>query len=466
MANVTGIISKQKFVAANGDVVTADLRDSVASHYLGIADAVPTTSSVTIGGVAVTAKAHDWVNVGTSAYIWTGSAWNQFSEEPNIQAVTVGGEAGNVTVTNKTADITAVPADIIGTTNHMTLNDGVLATTPTSTSADGAVATKKYVDDAVQDITSAMVFKGGVTATTSGTPATTTLTLGDAALGDINEGYTFKFTANETGGTTFKVGDILIANEDITHTAAATITYDSSKWTLVPSGDDVDVTSVGVDTTTGLLTDQTGNAPITSTGTISLNLGNTSGVAEEQATTPAKINVGVDSNNKLSANIAKIQASDLTATTPSTDGMAISPSVLKTALDAKQDDLTFATNSDLQFSSGSTTELDHTDKLSSAEQTAAATKGVFRTTYNASGHATAVTAAATASITEVDDSTDVLRTVESASTSSSLPVGASGITYYNFDSEHETLELYQLGTTASAIGTNTVSDVVLNADAT
>lgn len=460
MANVTGIISKQKFVAANGDVVTADLRDSFASHYLGTADAVPTTSSVTIGGTAVTAKAHDWVKVGTSAYIWTGSAWNQFSEEPNIQAITVGGAAGNVTVTNKTADITAVPADIIGTTGHMTLSTGVQAAAPTN---DADVANKKYVDDAVQDITSAMVFKGGITATTASN--TTTLTLGDATLANINEGYTFKFTANETGGTTFKVGDILIANEDITHTAAATITYDSSKWTLVPSGDDVDVTSVGIDNTTGLKLSG-GGTEITSTGTIQLNLGNTSGVSEEQATTPAKINVGVDSNNKLAANIAKIQASDLTATTPSTDGMAISPSVLKTALDAKQDDLTFATNSDLQFSSGSTTELDHTDKLSSAEQTAAATKGVFRTTYNASGHATAVTAAATTTIAEVDDSTDVLRTVESASTSSSLPSGASGITYYNFDSANETLELYQLGTTASAIGTNTVSDVVLNADAT
>lgn len=456
MANVTGIISKQKFVAANGDVVTADLRDSVASHYLGIADAVPTTSSVTIGGVAVTAKAHDWVKVGTSAYIWTGSAWNQFSEEPNIQAITVGGEAGNVTVTGKTADITAVPADIIGTTGHMTLSTGVQAAAPTN---DGDVANKKYVDDAVQDITSAMVFKGGVTATTASN--TTTLTLGDATLANINEGYTFKFTANESGGDTFKIGDILIANEDITHTAAATITYDSSKWTLVPSGDDVDVTSVGIDNTTGLKLSG-GGTEITSTGTIQLNLGNTTGVVEEQATTPAKINVGVDSNNKLAANIAKIQASDLTAATPSTDGMAISPSVLKTALDAKQDDLTFAANSDLQFSSGSTTELDHTDKLAAA----VATSGVYRTTYNVTGHATAVTAAATASITEVDDSTDVLRTVESASTSSSLPAGASGITYYSFDAANETLELYQLGTTASAIGTNTVSDVVRNADAT
>lgn len=458
MANVTGIISKQKFVAANGDVVTADLRDSFASHYLGTADAVPTTASVTIGGTAVTAKSQDWVNVGTSAYIYNGSTWTQFSEEPAIQAITVGGAAGNVTVSNKTADITAVPADIIGTTGHMTLNDGVLATTPTALSADGAVATKKYVDDAVQDITSAMVFKGGVTAATAS--STTTLTLGDATLADINEGYTFKFTANETGGTTFKIGDILIANEDITHTAGATITYDSSKWTLVPSGDDVDVTSVGVETTTGLLTDQTSSGPITSTGTISLNLGNTTGVVAEDTST-AKIEVGVDSTYKLSANIGKMQATDLSAATPSTDGMAISPSVLKTALDAKQDDLTFATNSDLQFSTGSTTELDHADKLSAA----VATSGVYRTTYNVTGHATGVTAAATASITEVDDSTAVARTVDAAAPTSSLPSGSTGVTYYDYDSTSETLTLYQLGYSATAIGTNTVTDVVRNADA-
>lgn len=142
-------------------------------------------------------------------------------------------------------------------------------------STDLSIATKKYVDDSVQDITSAMVFKGGITATTASN--TTTLTLGDTTLGDINAGYTFKFTANESGGDTFKIGDILIANEDITHTAAATITYDSSKWTLVPSGDDVDVTSVGLEAASGtpiaISGGEDGSAsgtPITGTGTFTV----------------------------------------------------------------------------------------------------------------------------------------------------------------------------------------------------
>ena len=174
---------------------------------------------------------------------------------------------------------TVVNKDTSGSTPVYTLKaatlNGVIPTANVTMSAgpsnDLNIATKKYVDDSVKDITSAMVFKGGVTATTASN--TTTLTLGDATLGDINAGYTFKFTANESGGDTFKIGDILIANEKITHTVAATITYDSSKWTLVPSGDDVDVTSVGVsnaeDAIITLHTSNSEDAAITSTGTLS-----------------------------------------------------------------------------------------------------------------------------------------------------------------------------------------------------
>ena len=183
-------------------------------------------------------------------------------------------------------------------TKASTLN-GVIPTDNVTMSAgpsnDLSIATKKYVDDSVKDITSAMVFKGGITATTA--DSTTTLTLADIHLGKINKGYTFKFTANETGGTTFKLGDILIANNDITHTAGTTVTYDSNEWTLVPSGEDVDVTSVGV-SGVGLGTSVAGDGDITSTGTINLKLD-----SQTALTGDTICNLGVNSSGNLAVKV-------------------------------------------------------------------------------------------------------------------------------------------------------------------
>ena len=77
------MISKTKVVVSNGDVLTAQIRDTNASHYLGRlnSDQAPTGSSITLAtGVSVTAKNNDWINLQTKpdAYLFTGSTWVQF----------------------------------------------------------------------------------------------------------------------------------------------------------------------------------------------------------------------------------------------------------------------------------------------------------------------------------------------------------------------------------------------------
>ena len=83
MANISGTISRTKLVVSNGDVLTAQIRDTNASHYLGRlnSDQAPTGSSITLAtGVTVTAKNNDWINLQTKpdAYLFTGSTWVQF----------------------------------------------------------------------------------------------------------------------------------------------------------------------------------------------------------------------------------------------------------------------------------------------------------------------------------------------------------------------------------------------------
>lgn len=59
MADITGVLSKTKLVVSNGDVLTAQIRDTDASHYLGRlnSDEVPTGTSITlVTGVTVNAK--------------------------------------------------------------------------------------------------------------------------------------------------------------------------------------------------------------------------------------------------------------------------------------------------------------------------------------------------------------------------------------------------------------------------
>ena len=444
---------------ANGTVI--DVRDDVASHYIGTTTTAltegTTSATVSINSNNVTAVKHDWVrtkatNGKIEAFIYLGATdggWVKFVEGIDVKDVQVSGTSV-VDATTRVANISAIPADIIGTTGHMQLSSGVTSATPT---ADGEVANKKYVDDSVKDIASAMVFKGGITATTSGTPATTTLTLADDTLGNINEGYTFKFTANETGGTTFKVGDILIANEDITHTAPEqptdpeeprvpnTIVYDSSKWTLVPSGDDVDVTAIkagtGLSAKTG--TDGTGSVIndgiITSSGTIDLKLESTTAFGSSDNT----YDLGLKSNGNLGVKIDVIDATtDITgATSSDTTGETVAPYVLKQVFDTKQDTVT--AGNELSFGTGAAAAtLNHDEKLGTTKKTTTAV--VQKVAVNEYGHVTDAGAADTAS---------VVGAVASAAPGSSAPTGTA-LTVVGYDSSNEILEIYQVGVSTQA----------------
>ena len=71
------------------------LRDDAASHYLGkttteLVDGT-TSATVSIGGTNVTAVANDWVRLNGSndSFIYTGSAWVQFSAE-STYSITAG----------------------------------------------------------------------------------------------------------------------------------------------------------------------------------------------------------------------------------------------------------------------------------------------------------------------------------------------------------------------------------------
>lgn len=90
---------------------------------------------------------------------------------------------------------------------------------PTTTEYN-ALATKDYVDTAIDDLPEPMVFKG-----TLGTGGTIT-SLPSAA---DNEGYTYKvITAGTYASQAAKVGDVFVSN--------------GSEWVLIPSGDDVEDT--------------------------------------------------------------------------------------------------------------------------------------------------------------------------------------------------------------------------------
>ena len=162
------------------------------------------------------------------------------------------------------------------------------------------LASTKWVYSQIQGVASAMVFKGEVTAS-DGSGSAITLTFNNLETTDtkVLQGSTFKFTANypaETAVPTFKIGDILIANEDIT-ISNKTVTYDALKWTLVPSGDDVDVTSVGI-SGVGLGTSETNDGPITSTGTINLKLD-----SQTALTGDTICNLGVNSSGNLAVKV-------------------------------------------------------------------------------------------------------------------------------------------------------------------
>lgn len=117
----------------------------------------------------------------------------------------------------------------------------------TSSSDSSSAVNKQYVDDAIIAIPNPMTFKGslGSGGTISTLPAPSTSTIGNV------------YKAIESGAydaIPYKAGDLFICD-------------DSPAWVLIPSGDEPSGTVTNIATGTGLI-----GGPITSTGTISVNL--------------------------------------------------------------------------------------------------------------------------------------------------------------------------------------------------
>lgn len=280
-------ISKIKL---NPDPLTPayDLRDNASEHFLGkstntITDNTAVTGSYTIDGATVQAadiKENDVI---------TDSTGHQFIARTVSNTLTW----VKITPTAPAADVQNVKVDgtsVLNTTTH----EAEFATTGAISGEDAydgdsasanynPIATKAYVDAAVEELPQAMIFKGtvGTGGTRSDLPTASVDTVGDV----------YKvITAGTYATQKAEVGDLFIGTEvDGTPT-----TYD---WTLVPSGDVPAGTVTQITAGVGLTTAD--GAVITDTGTIKANLNSETAL---DSTDPDFKYVGVDSTGKLAYN--------------------------------------------------------------------------------------------------------------------------------------------------------------------
>lgn len=298
-----------------------DVNDANAVHYLGktsstVAAGTVTGTTITIGDNSITPSVGDTViykagNEDNSNIMYRCTAVNPATTDPvsagstvwecispaaaeiPITAITVDGDATKVTVTDHTADITSINADLVAVVTEgepssagyadrvaqNTLADGVRAATQTAGDNSSKIATTAYVDNAVEELPQAMIFRGslGTDGTVTDLPAAAKGTAGDVYKVIVADDYTTVHAEDpeEDVKVYAEVGDLFICGQTGTGSGA---TY---AWNLIPSGDVPagTVTSVGV--TAGLTTtigETTGNSPITGAGTINLNLNSTSGI--------------------------------------------------------------------------------------------------------------------------------------------------------------------------------------------
>lgn len=280
------------------------------------------------------------------------------------------------------------------------------------------IATTAFVQAAIVGITEPMVFIGGITATADSTD-TTKCSFTDSsgsALGTIKKGYTYKITsiaATPAYTGTLKVGDTLIAAKNNPKVDATWVA--DTDWVIVPSGDEPSgtVTSIGV-SGSGLHTSETGDAAITTSGTISLALKgdqttSTNSAAAKGNTASREYALGTDQNGNLSVNV------------PWTD-------------------TTYTGSAPISVDPGT-----HVVSHNTSGVTAVTTAALKKMTVNDTGH---VTGAADV------DTTTVAKTIAAAAPGQTAPDNS--VVYYSVSGEE--LSLYQLGyTTRSNIAT-TVAD--------
>lgn len=269
------------------DSTEADIRDRSSMHWLGkttteLADQA-TTSSIVIGSITYSTatttetstaqklRANDYVTYGDNNqnFIFDGTKWHILSET-----------AAAIPVTDVQVDGTSLvgSGDTVADLSTTGSYDG------DSTSQDyNPLATKAYVDNAIDDLPEPMVFKGTLGAQADNPTITALPVDGSANIGD-----TYKvITAGTYDSQAAKVGDLFIC---------LTKTTNANTWSYVPSGDEPSGTVTNVAAGVGLTTAD-GN-PITSTGTIKAKL-----TSETALTGDGVASVGVDGSGNLAVDI-------------------------------------------------------------------------------------------------------------------------------------------------------------------
>lgn len=316
----TPIISKIQIGSSDPAVV----RDSASLHYRNHFDygLTPVANTKTYTGTPTTAasggtdldniREYDFITYGeenlnlvcttaTSPITWT--VISESAASGAITAVTVNGTS---VVSGHTAAIVinanTIAVDDETSTNNV-LPEGITTPDLTSESADGAIANKKYVDDATV-LAGHMKFIGTVGDSGASVPDITTLpTTSTGSKASVEVGYTYKVAVAGTyASQPAKLGDLFICNNVSKTGSGAEPTWTYS-WSYVPSGDDVEVSEVGTSGVGIKTTNKEGTADIeqiTTTGKVSLKLvsndalsGTVSAATGEYRTLP----VGVDTTN-------------------------------------------------------------------------------------------------------------------------------------------------------------------------
>ena len=249
----TYVIEGYSFTILNQIITNPELGNLIALEYNVHAadDVVPgvTTDTLEIrvkiayltqSGVLVTGTncTYDVPLTDYLATVATSGSYSDLSNTPDLSIYAQSANLATVATSGSYTDLTDKPT---------------IPTIPTNVSAftnDANYATESYVNTAIGNIPSPMIFKGSL-----GTGGTIT-TL--PAASSANEGFTYKVITDGTyDSQSAKVGDMFIS--------------DGTNWVYIPSADEPSgtVTSVGLTVPTGL---SVSGSPITSSGTLAISL--------------------------------------------------------------------------------------------------------------------------------------------------------------------------------------------------
>lgn len=206
-------------------------------------------------------------------------------------------------------------------------NGSLTWVTPDSTVTENStnVVTSGAVWTALDNLPEPMLFKGTATITKSGSTYTVTVT-NPSSISNVKEGFTYKIDSAPDSDENFKVGDTLIA---VTSNPGSN-PLDTTKWSLIPSGDEPSgtVTSVDIanDSDNGGLT--VSGSPIISSGTITIGhtnkitagyagaAGNTSGAEISMPNIQYDANGHITSTRAYTHTVTELKNGSYTASLP------------------------------------------------------------------------------------------------------------------------------------------------------